>query len=125
MVHRCGLCRRDRHALRILFGAGQRGPLHTGARTAWHSHPNGQTLYFTDGIGLVQRRGAPLKAIHPGDRVVLQPGEDHWHGAAPTRFMTHLSVVEVDETSDIATWGAQVGDDEYRPAASSDQEVQR
>ena len=48
-------------------------------RTAWHTHPNGQTIYVTDGIGLVQRRGAPIEVIRPGDRVFFEPGEDHWH----------------------------------------------
>src|SRR5258708_3069395 len=59
-----------------------------GARTAWHAHPNGQTIYVTEGIGMVQRRGDAIEAIRPGDRVFFDPGEDHWHGAAPNRFMT-------------------------------------
>ena len=54
-----------------------------GARTAWHAHPNGQTIYVTEGIGLVQRRGAPIETVRAGDRVFFEPGEDHWHGAAP------------------------------------------
>ena len=89
-----------------------------GARTAWHFHPNGQTIYVTEGIGLAQRRGAPIEVIRPGDRVFFEPGEDHWHGAAPTRFMTHLSMVEVDEKGNSATWGARVSDEEYRAAPS-------
>ena len=84
-----------------------------GARTAWHAHPNGQTIYVTEGIGRVQRRGAAIEEIRPGDRVVFEPGEDHWHGAAPDRFMTHLSMVEVDDKGSSATWGAQVSDEEY------------
>src|SRR5438874_6965074 len=68
-----------------------------GARTAWHTHPNGQTIYVTEGVGLVQGRGAPIEVVRPGDRVFFEPGEDHWHGAAPTRFMSHLSMVDVDE----------------------------
>src|SRR4030088_943772 len=67
-----------------------------GARTAWHTHPNGQTIYVTEGVGLVQRRGGTTDVIGPGDRVFFEPGEDHWHGAAPTRFMTHLALLEVD-----------------------------
>lgn len=64
------------------------------ARTAWHAHPRGQTIYVTEGIGLVQRRGGPVEVIRPGDRVFFEPGEDHWHGATPDRFMTHLAMVD-------------------------------
>jgi len=87
-----------------------------GARTAWHTHPNGQTIYVTEGVGLVQGRGAPIEVVRPGDRVFFEPDEDHWHGATPTRFMTHLSMVEVDEKGNSATWGAHVSDEEYRAA---------
>src|SRR5271170_3329319 len=59
------------------------------ARTAWHTHPNGQTIYVTEGIGLCQRQGGPIEVIRPGDRVFFEPGENHWHGAARNRFMTH------------------------------------
>ena len=55
-----------------------------GARTAWHTHPNGQTIYVLEGVGLAQRRGGPVEVIRPGDRVFFEPGEEHWHGAAPT-----------------------------------------
>jgi quercetin dioxygenase-like cupin family protein len=55
-----------------------------GARTAWHTHPYGQTIYVTEGIGLCQRGGGPIEVIRPGDRVYFEPGEDHWHGAALT-----------------------------------------
>jgi quercetin dioxygenase-like cupin family protein len=89
------------------------------ARTAWHRHPRGQTIYVTDGIGRVQRRGGPAEEIAPGDRVFFEPGEDHWHGAAPNRFMTHLSLVEVDDSGDSATWGAQVTDEEYDSALAT------
>jgi quercetin dioxygenase-like cupin family protein len=84
-----------------------------GARTAWHTHPNGQTIYVTEGAGLVQRRGGTIEAVRPGDRVFFEPGEDHWHGAAPTRFMTHLAMLEVDDDGRSATWGAHVTDEEY------------
>lgn len=84
-----------------------------GARTAWHTHPKGQTIYVTEGIGRVQRRGGPVEDIHPGDRVFFEPAEDHWHGAAPNRFMTHLSLVEVDDRGTSATWSAHVTDAEY------------
>jgi quercetin dioxygenase-like cupin family protein len=91
-----------------------------GARTAWHTHPNGQTIYVTEGIGLAQRRGSPIEFIRPGDRVFFEPGEDHWHGAAPDRFMTHLAMLQVDDDGTSASWGAHVSDDEYNaaPAAS-------
>jgi quercetin dioxygenase-like cupin family protein len=59
-----------------------------GARTAWHTHPHGQTIYVTEGVGRCQRRGGPVEVIRAGDRVFFEPGEEHWHGAAPDRFMT-------------------------------------
>src|SRR6266446_466525 len=86
------------------------------ARTAWHIHPNGQTIYVTDGIGLVQRRGAPIEVIRPGDRVFFEPGEGHWHGAAPTRFMTHIAMQQADDQGSVVTWGAHVTDEEYAAA---------
>jgi quercetin dioxygenase-like cupin family protein len=87
-----------------------------GARTAWHWHPNGQTLYVTYGVGRVQRRGGSIEEVRPGDAVFFDPDEEHWHGAAPTRFMTHLSMVDVDAEGNSATWGDHVTDEEY-PAA--------
>ena len=87
-----------------------------GARTAWHTHPNGQTIRVTEGIGLAQRRGGPIEVIRPGDRVFFEPGEDHWHGAVPNRFMTHIAMLEVDDEGVPATWGNQVTDDEYGAA---------
>jgi quercetin dioxygenase-like cupin family protein len=91
-----------------------------GARTAWHTHPNGQTIYVTVGVGLAQGRGGPIDVIRPGDRVFFEPGEDHWHGASPSRSMTHLSLVEVDNDGNAATWGDHVTDDEYGAAPSTD-----
>ena len=90
-----------------------------GARTAWHTHPNGQTIYVTEGIGLCQRRGGPIEVIRPGDRVYFEPGEDHWHGAAPDRFMTHLAMQEVDDQGSPVTWGQHVTDEEYKAAPAS------
>jgi quercetin dioxygenase-like cupin family protein len=84
-----------------------------GARTAWHTHPHGQTIYVTEGVGRCQRRGGPVEVIRPGDRVFFEPGEDHWHGAAPDRFMTHLAMLEVDDHGNAATWGDHVTDEEY------------
>ena len=90
-----------------------------GARTAWHTHPLGQTIYVTEGIGLVQRRGGPIEVIRPGDRVFFEPGEEHWHGAAPNRFMTHLAMLDVDDDGNSATWGDHVTDEEYSAAPAS------
>ena len=87
-----------------------------GARTAWHTHPYGQTIYVIEGIGRCQREGGPIETLHPGDRVYFEPGENHWHGAAPNRFMTHLAMQEVDDTGSPVTWGKHVTDEEYNPA---------
>ncbi len=91
-----------------------------GARTAWHKHPSGQTIFVTEGVGMAQRRGGPIEVIRPGDRVFFEPGENHWHGAAPTRFMTHLSMVQVDDKGNSAEWGDHVSDAEYGAAPSID-----
>jgi quercetin dioxygenase-like cupin family protein len=91
-----------------------------GARTAWHTHPNGQTIFVTEGIGLAQRRGGPIEVIRPGDRVFFEPGEEHWHGAAATRFMVHVAMLEVDDTGNNAVWGDHVTDDEYAAAPAID-----
>jgi quercetin dioxygenase-like cupin family protein len=91
-----------------------------GARTAWHTHPNGQTIWVTEGVGLCQRRGGSIEVIRPGDRVFFEPGEDHWHGAAATRFMTHIAMFEVDEEGNAATWGDHVTDEEYAAAPPID-----
>jgi quercetin dioxygenase-like cupin family protein len=80
-----------------------------GARTAWHSHSLGQTLWVTEGQGLVQSRGEPVAAISPGDVVFTPAREWHWHGAAADHFMTHLSVAEGEPE-----WGEHVTDAEYR-----------
>lgn len=84
-----------------------------GGRTAWHTHPNGQTIYVTEGVGRCQRRGGMVEEIRPGDRVFFEPGEEHWHGATPDRFMTHLAMLEVDAAGASANWGAHVTDEEY------------
>jgi quercetin dioxygenase-like cupin family protein len=84
-----------------------------GARTAWHRHPLGQSLFVTEGVGLVQRRGRRVQTIRPGDRVYIEPDEEHWHGATPTRLMVHLALNEVDDDYPAAHWGDHVTDDEY------------
>ena len=91
-----------------------------GARTAWHTHPNGQTIYVTEGVGLCQRRGGEIEGIHPGDRVFFEPGENHWHGAAPNRFMTHTAMQEVDDEGSPVKWGERVSDEEYGAAPPID-----
>jgi quercetin dioxygenase-like cupin family protein len=95
-----------------------------GARTAWHTHPNGQTIFVTEGVGLAQRRGGPIEVIRPGDRVFFEPGEHHWHGASPTRFMTHIAMLEVDDKGNGATWGDHVTEAEYAAAPSIEKAYQ-
>jgi len=80
-----------------------------GARTAWHSHEGGQTLYVTEGRGLVQSRGEPIVEIRAGETIWTPNGEEHWHGAAHDHLMTHLSLTE-----GAPTWGDHVTDTEYR-----------
>ncbi|HEY3725589.1 MAG TPA: cupin domain-containing protein [Solirubrobacteraceae bacterium] len=90
-----------------------------GARTAWHIHPYGQTIYVTEGVGRCQRERGPVEEIKPGDRVYFEPGENHWHGAAPNRFMTHIAIQEADENGSPVTWGEHVADEQYSAAPSS------
>jgi quercetin dioxygenase-like cupin family protein len=84
-----------------------------GARTAWHIHPHGQTIWVLEGVGLAQRQGGPVEVIRPGDRVFFEPGEHHWHGAAPTRFMTHIAMQQADDDGNVVVWGEHVTDEEY------------
>jgi quercetin dioxygenase-like cupin family protein len=84
-----------------------------GARTAWHTHPLGQTLIVTAGCGRVQRAGGPVEEIHPGDVVWIAPGEKHWHGAAPATGMTHIALQE-HLNGKVVDWMEKVGDEEYR-----------
>jgi quercetin dioxygenase-like cupin family protein len=84
-----------------------------GARTAWHTHPFGQTIFVTEGVGRCRREGGPVETIRPGDRVYFEPGENHWHGAAPNRFMVHVAIQEADESGSRVTWGDHVTDEEY------------
>ncbi len=84
-----------------------------GARTAWHTHPLGQTLIVTAGCGRVQREGGPIEEIRPGDIVWIAPGEKHWHGASATTAMTHIAIAESQDGNPV-NWLEHVGDDEYR-----------
>jgi len=84
-----------------------------GARTAWHTHPLGQTLIVTNGVGRAQRWGGPVEEIRPGDIVWIAPGEKHWHGAAPATAMTHIAIQERLDGK-IADWMEHVSDDQYQ-----------
>lgn len=83
-----------------------------GARTAWHSHPLGQTLIVMAGFGWVQRWGAPIEEIRPGDVVSIPPGEKHWHGASPTTAMTHIAIQESLDGKAV-DWMEHVSDEQY------------
>jgi quercetin dioxygenase-like cupin family protein len=83
------------------------------ARTAWHTHPLGQTLIVTSGVGRVQAWGGAVEEIHPGDVVWFPPGEKHWHGATPTTAMTHIAIQEALEGK-VVEWMEQVSDEQYR-----------
>ncbi len=82
------------------------------ARTAWHTHPLGQTLIVTFGLGNVQRWGGPVEEIRPGDVVWIPPGEKHWHGAGPTTAMTHIAIQEALNGSAV-DWMEKVSDEQY------------
>jgi quercetin dioxygenase-like cupin family protein len=84
-----------------------------GARTAWHTHPLGQTLIVTAGCGWVQREGGPIEDIRPGDVVWFEPGEKHWHGATATTAMSHIAIQEALNGSPV-TWMEKVSDEQYR-----------
>lgn len=83
-----------------------------GARTAWHTHPLGQTLIVTAGCGRIQREGGSIEEIRPGDVVYFEPGEKHWHGATPTTAMTHIAIQEKLNGSPVA-WMEKVTDEQY------------
>ena len=84
-----------------------------GARTAWHTHPLGQALHVLSGVGLVQLQGQPAQTIRPGDTVWIEPGEVHWHGAAPGHTMVHLAMQVADAAGIDVAWLAHVSDQEY------------
>ena len=89
-----------------------------GARTAWHTHPLGQTLIVTVGCGWVQREGGPIEEIRPGDVVWFAAGEKHWHGATPTTAMTHIAIHEALDGK-LVDWMEKVSDDQYRKRAGA------
>jgi quercetin dioxygenase-like cupin family protein len=87
-----------------------------GARNAWHAHAVGQTVHVTEGIGRIQASGGDVLETRPGDSIHTPPGEWHWHGAAPERFMTHLAIWEAPVEGPESEWGEQVTDAEYLAA---------
>jgi quercetin dioxygenase-like cupin family protein len=87
-----------------------------GARTAWHTHPLGQTLIVTSGLGWAQRWGGPIETIHPGDVVWFAPNEKHWHGASPTTAMTHIAIQEA-LNGKVVDWMEHVTDEQYQRGA--------
>lgn len=93
--------------------AGARVTFEPGARTAWHTHPLGQTLIVTSGTGRVQKWGGPIEEIRPGDVIWFSPGEKHWHGAAPATAMTHLAIQEQLDGKAV-DWLEQVSDEQYQ-----------
>ena len=98
--------------------ASNRVSFEPGARTAWHTHPLGQTLYVISGVGRVQAKGGPVREIRPGDVVWIPPGEKHWHGASPNNAMTHIAMQEALDGS-FVTWMEHVTDVEYNVAPSA------
>src|SRR5881296_1442716 len=92
-----------------------------GARTAWHAHPVGQTLYCLSGVGRICiGKGSRPQAIYPGDTVVIPPNTMHWHGAAPDRLFAHLAMSEAGEKGEGTAWGEHVSDSEYtKPVSGS------
>ena len=89
-----------------------------GARTAWHTHPHGQTIWVTEGIGLCQREGGPIEVIRPGDRIFFEPGENHWHGAAPDTAMQHIAIQEALDGKAV-DWMEHVSDAQYLAAPTT------
>ena len=83
-----------------------------GARTAWHTHPLGQTIYVTDGVGLVQREGGPVQVVRAGDVVFFEPNERHWHGASPKTAMVHIAMQEAKDGKHV-DWAEHVSDEKY------------
>ena len=92
--------------------AGNAVTFEPGARTAWHTHPAGQALIITAGAGLVQREGGPIEEVRPGDTVWFEPGEKHWHGAAPATAMTHIAIQEAVDGK-LVDWLEHVSNEHY------------
>jgi quercetin dioxygenase-like cupin family protein len=95
-------------------GAGASVTFEPGARTAWHTHPLGQTLIVTSGVGWTQCGDGPVEEIRAGDVVWCPPGTKHWHGATPTTAMTHIAIQEHDGDGNVVSWMEHVSDEQYR-----------
>ena len=111
MVHRDGSYRSAFSGPALVQGASV--TFEPGARTAWHTHPLGQTLIVTAGCGWAQREGGPIEEIRPGDVVWFSPGEKHWHGATQTTAMTHIAIQEKKDGK-VVEWMEQVTNEQYR-----------
>lgn len=83
------------------------------ARTAWHTHPAGQTLIVQSGLGWIQKEGGPIEEIRPGDIVYFEPNEKHWHGASPTKAMSHIAIQE-EVNGEVVSWMEHVSDNQYQ-----------
>ncbi|MGE3065102.1 MAG: cupin domain-containing protein [Hyphomicrobiaceae bacterium] len=97
---------------------GARVSFEPGARTAWHTHPLGQTLFVVSGIGRAQTQGGPVRELRPGDTVWIPPGEKHWHGASPTHGMVHIALHEALDGVHV-TWMEKVSDSDYKKAPAA------
>lgn len=93
-------------------GAGALVTFEPGARTAWHTHPAGQTLVVISGLGWIQREGGPIEEIRPGDVIWFEPNEKHWHGASPNKAMSHIAIQE-EVGGEVVTWMEKVSDEQY------------
>ena len=109
---RCALTRCSRRAIRARVSGGH-VTFEPGARSAWHTHPLGQTLIVTSGLGWAQAEGGPIEEIRPGDVVWFPPGLKHWHGATPTTAMTHIAITEFQNGKNV-DWLEKVSDEQYR-----------
>jgi len=96
-------------------GAGSLVTFEPGARTAWHTHPAGQTIIIQSGLGWVQKEGEPIKVVFPGDVVYFEPDEKHWHGASSTKAMSHIAIQEA-VNGEVVTWMEKVSDEQYHNA---------
>ncbi len=104
----------DTAVFRVLF--------EPGARTNWHTHPEGQILYIVTGEGRAQKEGEPVVEIHPGDTIYFAPGEKHWHGASPDTFMIHIAINPATNSDGSTDWLEPVTDEEYEGEVRSDKE---
>lgn len=97
----------------VTKAAGANVTFEPGARTAWHTHPAGQTLIITSGLGRVQREGGPIEEVRPGDVVWFEAGEKHWHGASPEKAMSHIAIQE-EVNGEVVDWMEKVSDEQYK-----------